>query len=67
MNTEYGFSSSGFDNFVAKDENQRFMVPVARNDTNIVRIIKLKNGIATPKDYKLFIPENNNIELSYEY
>lgn len=67
MNTEYDISSSGFDNFVAKDENQTFRVPVARNDTNIVRIIKLKNGIATPKDYKLFIPENNNIELSYEY
>lgn len=67
LTTEYGVSSSGYDNFVAKSENQTFQVPVARNDTNIVRIIKLKNGVATPEDHKIYIPENNNIELSYEY
>lgn len=67
LNTEYEISSSGYDNFVAKVENQTFKVPVARNDTNIVRIIKVKNGIATPEDHKMFIPETNNIELSYEY
>lgn len=67
LNTEYGISSSGYGNFVAISENQTFRVPVARNDTNIVRIIKMKNGVATPEDHKLFIPENNNIELSYEY
>ena len=38
-----------------------------RNDTNIVRIIKMKNGVATPKDYKIFVPEKNAIELTYEY
>ena len=67
LNTKYGISSSGYDNFVAKNENQTYSVPVARNDTNIVRIIKIKNGIASPEDYKIFIPENNNIELTYEY
>jgi len=67
LNTEYGISSSGYDNFVAKSENQTFRVPVARNDTNIVRIVKMKNGVAYPVDHKLFVPENNNIELSYEY
>jgi hypothetical protein len=67
MNTEYGFSSSGYDNFMAEDENQIFRVPVARNDTNIVRIIKMKNGIASPEDHKIFVPENNKIELTYEY
>lgn len=68
LNTEYGITSSGYDNFVAEGENQTFRnVPVARNDTNIVRIIKVKNGIATPEDYKIFVPENNSIELFYEY
>nr|WP_320039256.1 carboxypeptidase-like regulatory domain-containing protein [uncultured Bacteroides sp.] len=68
LNTEYGISSSGYDHFVAKDENQTFRnVPVARNDTNIVRIIKMKNGVAYPEDYKIFVPEKNTIELTYEY
>jgi len=67
LNTGYGISSSGYDNFVAKNENQVFRVPVARNDTNIVRIIKVKNGIASPEDHKIFVPENNDIELTYEY
>lgn len=52
---------------MAEGESQLFKVPVARNDTNIVRIIKVKNGIASPEDYKLFVPENNKIELTYEY
>ena len=67
LNTEYGISFSGYDNFVSKVENQTFRVPVAQNDTNIVRIIKVKNGVAYPEDHKLFVPENKNIELTYEY
>ena len=67
LNTEYGISSSGYDNFVAEEENQTFRVPVARNDTNIVRIIKIKNGVASPEDHKLFVPGNNTIELAYEF
>ncbi|MDM8159615.1 hypothetical protein QUH73_07315 [Labilibaculum sp. K2S] len=68
LDTEYGIISSGYDKFVAKSENQTFTkIPVARNTTNIVRIIKMKNGIASPEDYKIFIPENNTIELTYEY
>jgi len=68
LNTKYGIISSGYDNFVARNENQTFRnIPVAKNDTNIVRIIKMKNGIASPEDHKIFIPENNKIELTYEY
>jgi len=68
LNTEYGISSSGYDNFVAKTYTQTFSnVPVALNDTNIVRIVKVKNGVATPEDHKIFIPENKAIELTYEY
>ena len=67
LNTKYGISSSGYDNFVAAEENQTFRVPVARNDTNIVRIIKIKNGVASPEDHKLFVPGNNTIELAYEF
>ena len=61
LNTEYGISSSGYDNFMAEEENQTFRVPVARNDTNIVRIIKVKDGVASPEDHKLFVPDNNTI------
>jgi len=68
LNTEYGISSSGYDHFVAKNENQTFRnIPVARNDTNIVRIVKVKNGVAFSEDHKIFVPENNSIELTYEY
>ena len=68
LNTEYGISSSGYDHFVAKSENQTFRnVPVARNDTNIVRIVKVKNGVAMPEDHKIFVPENSAIELIYEF
>lgn len=67
INTEYGISSSGYDNFVAENENQTFRVPVALSDTNIVRIIKIKNGIASPEDHKVFVPKDNNIELTFDY
>ncbi len=68
LNTEYGVSFSGYDKFVAKTENQVFRnIPVARNDTNNVRIIKVKNGIASSEDHKIFVPENNIIKLIYEY
>lgn len=68
LNTEYGISSSGYDHFVAKSENQTFRnIPVARNDTNIVRIVKVKNGVAMPEDHKIFVPKDNTIELSFEY
>lgn len=67
LNTEYGIISSGYDKFVTKSENQTFRVPVARNDTNIVRIVKVKNGVAYPEDHKFFVPKDNAIELTYEY
>ncbi len=68
LNTEYGISSSGYDHFMAKSENHTFRnVPVARNDTNIIRIVKVKNGVAMPEDHKIFVPDNNSIELTYEY
>lgn len=67
LSTEYGISSTGYDNFVANSENQTFRVPVARNDSNIVRIINVKNGVASPEDHEIFVPKVNNIELSYEY
>lgn len=68
LNTEYGINFSGYDLFVAQSENQTFRnVPVALNDTNIVRIVKVKNGVAIPEEHKLFVPKDNNIELSFEY
>ncbi|HTN69017.1 MAG TPA: hypothetical protein VLZ33_06110 [Dysgonamonadaceae bacterium] len=67
LDTKYGISSSGYDHFVAKKENQVFRVPVARKDTNIVRVLKIKNGIVSSEDYKIFVDENNTIELTYDY
>ncbi len=68
LNTEYGINFSGYDLFVAKSESQTFRnVPVALNDTNIVRIVKVKNGVAFPEDHKIFVPKDNNIEFTFDY
>ena len=67
LDSEYTTGFSGFDTFVASEVNNQFNVFVAENENNIIRILKIKNGISTPEDYTFFIPTNNNIKLSYEY
>lgn len=65
---EYQTNGSGYGNYSATSDNQKFEnVIVARNETNIVRIARRKNGVNTIEDFEVEVPENNSIELTYEY
>lgn len=67
LDSEYATGFSGYDTFVASEVNNQFNVFVAENENNIIRILKIKNGISTPEDYTIYIPTDNNIEMTYEY
>lgn len=69
LNTEYDILHTGMDDsFIAKNKNQTFRnIPVAPNEMNIIRVIKVKNGVASAEEAKIFVPEKNNIELNFEY
>jgi hypothetical protein len=47
--------------------NNQFNVFVAEGENNVIRILKIKNVVSMPEDYTIYIPEDNNIELTYEY
>ena len=67
LESEYATGFSGFGTFEATDINNQFNVFVAEEENNIIRILKIKNGISTLEDFTIYVPENNNIELNYEY
>jgi hypothetical protein len=67
LDSEYATGFSGYSTFEATEVNNQFDVFVAENENNIIRILKIKDGISTPEDYTIYIPTDNNIELSYEY
>ena len=67
LNSEYATGFSGYDNFKAINLNNKFNVLVAESEKNIVRVINVKNGIATNVDYEINVPPNNTIELTYNY
>ncbi|MES2238945.1 MAG: hypothetical protein V4497_01670 [Bacteroidota bacterium] len=67
LDSEYSTGFSGTENWVPKDLNTIFNVFVAEGEKNIIRIIKIKNGINLSQDYELTIPPNNSIELTYNF
>jgi hypothetical protein len=67
LNTGYDTGFSGYDNFKATTLNNKLNVLVAESETNIVRVISVKNGIAVSVDYEINVPPNNTIELTYNY
>ena len=68
LDTKYGIGGSGWDRFKASTEDQTFTeVPFALNDSNIVRIIKVKNGVAMPEDHKIYVSGDSPTNLTYEY
>jgi hypothetical protein len=68
IDSEYASQSSGFGNYRSTNQVETFEnVIVARNETNLIRIEKIKNGVGTTEDILIFVPENNDIELTYEY
>ncbi len=62
-----------FENYIFNREaenitNQIISIPVAVGENNILSVSYKKNGVVTNLDpIPIFIPENENVELDYEY
>lgn len=68
IGSQYASQLSDFGNYISINQFETFNnVIVARNEKNLITIIKVKNGIATTENLLIFVPENNNINLTYEY
>lgn len=68
LDTKYSISSSAWHKGRASVEEQTFIdIPFALNDSNVVRIMKMKNGVIMSEDYKIYVSEDSPKELVYEY
>jgi hypothetical protein len=68
IDSEYATQSSGFGNYKSNSKNQTFEnVLVAKNEPNVITVFRHKNGVGTTEQFIIFVPDNNNIELIYEY
>lgn len=67
LESDYATGFSGYSTYVATEVNNQFNVFLAEEENNVIRILKIKNGVSTPEDFAIYIPEDNNIELTYEY
>lgn len=67
LNSEYSTGFSGYGNWRATSNNNLMNVFVAEGENNVIRILKRKNGVNTSEDIPIFIPQNNTIELIYEF
>lgn len=65
---EYETGSAGSGRYYATNANQTYdNFLVAFNELNIVRVLRTKNGVRTTEDVEVFVPENHNIHLTFEY
>jgi hypothetical protein len=67
LNSEYSTGFSGYGNWRATSNNNLLNVFVAEGENNIIRIYRRKNGVNTSEDIPIFIPQNNTIELTYDF
>lgn len=67
LNSEYSTGFSGYDNWKASSINNLLNIFVAEGVNNVVRIIRKKNGIGSSEDIPIFIPQNNTIEMTYNF
>lgn len=67
LDSPYSTGFSGYGNFRAINQDTNLHVFVAEGEKNIIRIFRRKNGVNTSEDFMMFIPQNNNIQLSYNY
>jgi hypothetical protein len=67
LNSEYSTGFSGYGNWRATSNNNLLNVFVAEGENNIIRILRRKNGVNTSEDIPMFIPQNNTIELTYNF
>ncbi len=67
LNSDYGSSHSGFGNHRAVTSSDTFEVVAAADEDNIVNLLRINNGVITEENISIFVPEDNNISLSYSY
>ena len=67
LNSEYSTGFSGYGNWRAINNNNLLNVFVAEGENNVIRIFRRKNGVNTSEDIPIFIPQNNTIELTYDF
>lgn len=68
LDTKYGVAYSGYDKFIAtKEENVFTEVPLAINETNIIQIVKVKDGVAMPEEHEIYVSANSPETLTFEY
>jgi hypothetical protein len=67
LDSEYSTGFSGYGNWVATTLNNQLNVFVAEGEKNIIRINKIKNGIGSSQDFEIIVPQNNTIELTYDF
>ena len=67
LDTEFSIGSSGFGTFRADGLNTSIRVFVAANQPNVIRVFRRKNRVNTSEDFPMFIPLENEIELSFDY
>lgn len=67
LNSEYSTGFSGYGNWTAKNLNNSLNVFVAEGEKNIIRINRIKNGIGSSQDFEVNVPQNNTIELTYDF
>lgn len=67
LDSEYSTGFSGYGNWVATTLNNQLNVFVAEGEKNIIRINKIKNGIGSSQDFEIVVPQNNTIELTYDF
>lgn len=65
---EYETGSAGAGKYYATTPNETFNnVLVALNELNIIRVTRTKNGVRSTEDVEVFVPDNHNIHLTFEY
>ncbi|MFV8376980.1 hypothetical protein [Flavobacterium sp. LB1P71] len=67
LNSEYSTGFSGYGNWIATNLNNRLNVFVAEGEKNIIRVIRIKNGIGSSQDFEITVPPNNTLELTYNF
>lgn len=68
LNNIYQKGMSGFGAYEANSGNNTFNnVYGAADEVNIIRIMKRKNGVTEYEDLEIYIPQNNTINLTFEY
>lgn len=68
LDSKYIMVNTGYDKFTATEEEQTFTnVPFAMNEYNIIQLFKVKNGVATPEEHKIYISRDSPVDITFEY